>query len=126
MSAEDNGGRRAADDDDGFAVWITSDVDGRPVSILLNATVPEDAGPPLPAGVSHLLAADDALMPGRWGAHTTLCGREVRRPNATAAEHDDDDDHDHLRFDSFHYCPECVAEACRFSADVGDPASAIR
>jgi uncharacterized protein (DUF934 family) len=31
----------------------------------------------LPEGVSHLLIADDALIPSRWGAHVTLCGEEA-------------------------------------------------
>ncbi|MGH3775765.1 MAG: hypothetical protein ACRDRR_08510 [Pseudonocardiaceae bacterium] len=61
----------------------------------------------LSAGVSHLLAADDALTPGRWGAHITLCGQQVRGPGAGAADHD------------FRYCPACVAEAGRWVA--GEP-----
>jgi hypothetical protein len=99
VSAEDNGRRAwlSVDEENGFTVWITSDEQRAPLS----------------AGVSHLLAADDALMPGRWGAHITLCGREVRGPNGNPAEHEWGCD---PRFDCSRYCPECVAEACRFSA----------
>lgn len=56
------------------------------------------------AGFSHLLAADDALAPGRWGVHVTLCGQQVRGPNPGATE------------DGDRYCPECVSEAVRWSA----------
>lgn len=68
---------------------------------------------PLPAGVSHLLAANDALIPGRCGAHPTLCGQQVRRPNV---EHDD-----FLDYLCFYYCPECVREATRWSAETVQP-----
>lgn len=69
-------------------------------------------------GVSHLLAADDALIPGRWGVHITLCGQQVRGPNV---EHDDP-----LDLPDFRYCPQCVAEAARWNAEAGraDHASA--
>lgn len=108
MSGQDNGDRRAVltvDDSDGFAVWVTS----------------EEKRAPLPAGVSHLLAANDALIPGRWGAHSTLCGVEVRRPDATAAEHDCD-----LGCDCVRYCTECVREAVRFSADSDRASDPVR
>jgi hypothetical protein len=123
VSAEGNGGRRAvltADHEgDDFAVWITSDVDGSPVTRMLNAArVHEDPGPPLPAGVSHLLAANDALIPGRFGAHATLCGLEIRRPNATIRE-----EHEcQMSCDCVRFCPECAKEAARWSADAGDRA----
>ncbi len=65
----------------------------------------------LPVGVSHLLVADDALIPGRWGVHITVCGQEIRRPSA---EHDDTDPK---------FCPECVREAARYSAEAEDRAS---
>lgn len=59
--------------------------------------------------VSHLLVADDALMPGRWGVHITLCGEQVRTPSA-AAEEDD-------CYPNFRYCSECAAQAARWQAD---------
>jgi hypothetical protein len=51
--------------DDGFAIWLTAGDPG--------PTDPE-VDPALPAGVSHLLAANDALIEGRFGVHITLCG----------------------------------------------------
>ncbi len=61
---------------------------------------------PRPARVSHLLAADDALIPGHWGTHTTMCGLEIHTPSATTAEHECYPTCDCLR-----YCSECVREA---------------
>jgi hypothetical protein len=105
--------QRASDD---FAVWITSDDDGRPVARMLGAVVPpEDPVPPLPAGVSHLLVANDALIRGRWGVHSTLCGREVRGPGAAREEHECQMSCDCVRF-----CPDCAKEAVRWSAGVSD------
>lgn len=59
-----------------------------------------------PARVTHLLAADDVLSPGRWGAYITVCGAQVRPPSATAAA--DEYDPSCVR-----YCQDCVHEACR-------------
>lgn len=62
-----SGGRTflTVDGPDGWAVRIT---DGDPG--------PDDpeVDAPLPAGASHLLAANDALIPGRWGLHVTRDG----------------------------------------------------
>ncbi|MGH3566677.1 MAG: hypothetical protein ACRDRH_11720 [Pseudonocardia sp.] len=69
-----------------------------------------DDGDPctLPAGVSHLLVADEALCPGRWGSsHVTVCGEEIPTPGATAADPTVDDPK---------YCPQCVRAAVRWSA----------
>lgn len=68
--------------------------------------------------VSHLLTADDALIPGRWGAHITVCGTEIRGPSAPAVEYDCCPSCD---CDVVRYCPECVREAARWSAEVDDP-----
>ena len=70
---------------------------------------------PLAAGVSHLLAANDALMPGRWSSHITLCGEEIRTPSAIVDEHECE-----LGCGCVRYCPECVREAARFSAEAVD------
>lgn len=67
-----------------------------------------------PAGVSHLLAADDALSPGRWGAHITLCGAELRSPSATAMAHDEDSE---WSPEGVRCCPECVREAQRWVSE---------
>lgn len=91
------------DEADDFAIWLTSD---EPDPVETDAT-------PLPAGVSHLLAADDALIPGRWGVHTTLCGQPIRSPNATAVEHECTD----TSCDCVRYCPDCAREAARWSAE---------
>ncbi len=88
---------------DGFAIHLT---DGP------GAVEPDPERAALPAGMSHLLAADDALIPGRWGAHITLCGLAVRRPGVNATEDDYPD----------RYCPACVAEAGRWVAEPGDRA----
>ncbi|MGH3838953.1 MAG: hypothetical protein ACRDSF_25145 [Pseudonocardiaceae bacterium] len=94
------GGREVlleVDEADGFAIRIT-DGDGS------GRVDPEvDPAPLLPAGVSHLLAADDALIPGRWGAHVTLCGLQVRASGAAAEDECFPD----------RYCPECAVEAGR-------------
>ncbi|MGH3777293.1 MAG: hypothetical protein ACRDRR_16455 [Pseudonocardiaceae bacterium] len=95
---------------DGFAIWLTGGDGHGPVDAEAD---PEHA--PLPAGVSHLLAADDALIPGRWGEHITLCGLQVRRPGANAAEEECE----------VRYCPACVAEASRWSAEPVDRAGAV-
>ncbi|MGH3777653.1 MAG: hypothetical protein ACRDRR_18310 [Pseudonocardiaceae bacterium] len=87
---------------DGFAIHLT---DGGPTV----ADFEPEADPAraiLPAGVSHLLAADDALIPGRFGVHITLCGLQVRRPGVNAGEDGPD-----------RYCPACVAEAGRWVAE---------
>lgn len=97
------------DEPDGWAVRIT---DGDP------GPVDPEADPALPAGVSHLLVADDALIPGRFGVHITLCGKQMRRPNVTADEHECAD----LSCDCVHYCPACVREATRLSAELIDGA----
>ncbi|MGH3694850.1 MAG: hypothetical protein ACRDRX_12835 [Pseudonocardiaceae bacterium] len=73
-----------------------------------------------PVGVSHLLAADDALSPGRWGAHITLCGAELRPPSATAMAQDEDSE---WSPEGVRYCPECVQEARRWVSDAS-PAGA--
>lgn len=88
------------DGPNGWAVRITDGGAG---------LVDPEADPALPSGVSHLLVADDVLIPGRWGSHITLCGQEVRRPNV---EHDDP-----LDWPCCRYCPECVREASRWSAE---------
>ncbi len=72
---------------------------------------------PLPEGVSHLLVADDVLIPGRWGVHITLCGQQVRAPSAAAAEDPsataaEDDRY----YPSLRYCSECAAQAARWQA----------
>ncbi len=71
---------------------------------------------PLPEGVSHLLAADDALIPGRWGVHMTLCGQQVRAPSATAAEDPSATAAEDDCYPSFRYCSECVAQAAQDDA----------
>lgn len=65
----------------------------------------------LPARVSHLLAADDVLSPGRWGAHIAVCGAELRFPSATAVPQDEDSK---WSPENVRYCPECVQEAHRW------------
>jgi NAD-dependent dihydropyrimidine dehydrogenase PreA subunit len=80
--------------------------------------VNEQPAAPLPAGISHLLAANDALIPDRWGVHITLCGEEVRRPGPAAEEHEC-----HLCCDCVRYCPGCVREARRLSAEADHRAS---
>lgn len=85
-------------------------------AVVAGETDPVSA--PLPAGVSHLLIADDALIPGRWGAHVTLCGEQVRRPNAG---HDDP-----WECPGYRCCPECVGEAARWSARAGQTAGGVR
>ncbi|MGH3889665.1 MAG: hypothetical protein ACRDSZ_24395 [Pseudonocardiaceae bacterium] len=67
-----------------------------------------------PVGVSHLLAADDALSPGRWGAHITLCGVELRPPSVTAVAQDEDSE---WSPEGVRYCPECVQEAHRWVSE---------
>jgi len=80
---------------------------------------------PRPASVSHLLAADEALMPGRWGAHITVCGLEVRAQSATVVEHECYPSCDC----AVRYCSECVREAARWNAESGQadlPSGAVR
>ncbi len=67
-----------------------------------------------PAGVSHLLAADDVLSPGRWGAHIAVCGAELRSPSATAVLQDEDSE---WSPENVRYCAECVREAHRWVGD---------
>jgi len=67
------------------------------------------------AGVSHLLAADEALSPGRWSTHITLCGAELSRPSTTAVARDEDSE---WSPEDVRYCPECVREAHRWVGDV--------
>jgi hypothetical protein len=84
-------------------------------------TVDSEVDAPLPAGVSHLLVANDALIPGRWGVHVALCGARRRAPEPTALEHECAD----ASCDCVHYCPDCVQEAARWSAEpVGQAARA--
>ena len=67
----------------------------------------------LPVGVSHLLAADEVLNPG-WGSiHVTLCGEDVRAgaAGATAVGHCPGCECEPR------FCPECVREACQWSAE---------
>lgn len=118
----DNGRRRAvitADDPDrGFAVRITYDDAGYPTSFARAGAVPEDEDEPLPEGVFHLLIADEDLYGRalRWRA--TLCGAWVHPrelPSSYFAENE-------LR--NPRYCPECVSEAVRWSADAADAESA--
>jgi hypothetical protein len=70
---------------------------------------------PRPAGVSHLLAADEALRPGHWGTHIPVCGLEVRAPSAIAVEHECYPSCDC----AVRYCSECVREAARWNAGSG-------
>lgn len=72
---------------------------------------------PRPVSVFHLLVADEALRPGRWGVHLAVCGLEVRSPNATVVEHECG-----LSCDCVRYCPECVREAARWNAEAGQVA----
>ena len=65
------------------------------------------------AGVSHLLAADDVLSPGRWGAYIAVCGAELRSPSAIALLEDEDSEGSP---ENVRYCPECVREAYRWVA----------
>ncbi len=57
-------------------------------------------------GVVHLLAAGDALSPGR---HITLCGAKVRPSIAM------EDKGGGLSPAEVRYCPDCVREACRWN-----------
>ncbi|MGH3887922.1 MAG: hypothetical protein ACRDSZ_15400 [Pseudonocardiaceae bacterium] len=96
---------------DDRAVLVVDGADGYAIRLTGGGPVEPETDPDrtaLPAGVSHLLAADDALIPGRWGAHITLCGLQVRRPGANVAEAEDN---------PVRYCPACVAEAGRWVAE---------
>lgn len=68
-----------------------------------------------PAWVSHLLAADDVLIPGRWGVYITLCGAELRSPGAAAMAQDEDSE---CSPEDVRHCPECAQEAHRWASEV--------
>lgn len=109
------------DDNSARALLTICDADGWAIRLVGGdrpGPVDPEADPvsaPLPAGVSHLLAADDALQPGRWGSHVAVCGPEVRGPNATGTEHTCDPSCDC----NVRYCLECVLEAVRWVAEAG-------
>lgn len=73
-----------------------------------------------PVMFSHLLHADDALAPGRWGDHVTLCGLELQGPSVTTVDGEirdvewmlDDDTPD------FRTCQSCVQAACNRTSNV--------
>ena len=59
-----------------------------------------------PAGVSHLLVADDALHPGyAGGSQIAVCGVQVHPDSPTAVEPAEDPG----------YCPVCVRAAVRWN-----------
>ncbi len=77
---------------------------------------------PLPEGAFHLLTADDDLAHpygGFYGGLVAVCGEAMTRsglrpscyPPGESAGRDP------------RYCPECVREAARWSAEAGDRAS---
>ncbi len=71
----------------------------------------------LPAGVSHLLVADDALAPGHWtGTYVAVCGVLVRRSGFPSSSCSPE-----CEWECPLYCSECVREAHRWSAPL--PAS---
>jgi hypothetical protein len=100
---------RQRQDDDGFAVWITSDAAGDQRAVLLTGPVPEDE--PLPEGVFHLLVADEDVAHRAQLRRTTLCGAEVQ-PNDLPSSYLGGQLNPR-------YCPECVSEAVRWSAAAG-------
>lgn len=67
----------------------------------------------LPVGVFHLLSAEEVVSPG-WGSRRgTLCGEHVRLRGAgvTSVEHCPGCEC------VPRFCPECVQEACQWSAE---------
>lgn len=74
----------------------------------------------LPESVFHLLIAD-ADVTSSYGDWMTVCGEVVRSsalPSSCYAEGDEVGLGRDLRF-----CPECVREACRWSAEVDQVAA---
>lgn len=65
------------------------------------------------AAVSHLLSTDELLYPSWGGIRITLCGEDVRVGDAGVipGEHCPGCDC------APRFCPECVREACQWSAD---------
>lgn len=87
-----------------------ADPGGHPVS---TSEVTTSEVSELPAGVSHLLAADEVLNPGWGNVHVTLCGEDVRAGAAgtTAVGHCPGCECEPR------FCPDCVREACQWSTE---------
>lgn len=70
---------------------------------------------PLPEGVFHLLAADDNLA-SPFGGLVTVCGEVVNKWGLPSSCYSPG-----LELNSDpRYCPECVHEALRWSAETGE------
>ncbi|MGH3804759.1 MAG: hypothetical protein ACRDTD_32375 [Pseudonocardiaceae bacterium] len=69
---------------------------------------------PLPAGVFHLLTADDDVA-STYGGYVAVCGELVRVSSLPPSCYSEVGPGRDPR-----YCPACVREAARFSAEAGD------
>ncbi|MBV9013595.1 MAG: hypothetical protein JO272_16410 [Pseudonocardiales bacterium] len=72
---------------------------------------------PLPDGVFHLLTADN-LVRQTYGIHITICGEDISTSDLPLSCYDENSD-DFGRDPA--YCPECVREAARFTAEPEQP-----
>ncbi len=71
---------------------------------------------PLPEGTLHLLVADKGVTEGRWyGEYLTLCHALVPASGLPPSLCPDGCDQEHR------FCPQCVREAARWSAEVEQP-----
>ncbi len=72
----------------------------------------------LPVGVFHLLTADDDLTqrPFQFRTRVTLCGEVVQPSSLPPSPFPEGEEIDRVP----RYCPECVREAARFSAEAVD------
>lgn len=76
------------------------------------ASAPETTQPDALPGVTHLLAADDALAEQFYfGVFVTVCGQVVRRSELAPAECPEG-----CECDLALYCPQCVSQAAELSA----------
>jgi len=92
-----------------LGVWLSRDAAVTVAETILAGCAV--SGSSLPAGVIHLLAADEVLGLGRWDTHVAVCGEDVRPSDLYAAAHECC-----LSCECVRYCPECVREAFRWSA----------
>ncbi len=82
------------------------------LAALVEASVVEQAGRPLPVGVFHLVIADDDLVHRARQMRLTVCGAVVAPSGLPPSCFPEGGEIDR----DPRYCPECVIEAVRWCA----------
>ncbi len=83
------------------------------LAALVEVAAAEQTAQPLPGGVFHLLIAHDDLAQRPFGGRSTVCGEVLQTSRLPRSCFDEEGEFDR----DPRYCPECVSEAVRWSAE---------